>query len=171
MDNFIMGPFAIAATIFALQYLTSEAQRAKGRRVNGDFLYPSVRGVEFIYSILLAVSAGLLFISIRGSQSDRAFGIPGSSFFILLALLAWPKAIWLSSSGLRQRAWYGGWKRLQWEDVSEVVENQDRSIIVRGKDTKITFSPFHAERESFIKEVHRHQFSHPKSRDFGTTSA
>jgi 4-amino-4-deoxy-L-arabinose transferase-like glycosyltransferase len=171
MAYFVEGPIVISATMFALQYLASEARRAKGRRVGESYLYPSARGVELIYSVAIAAGTGFLFFSIRQPEGDRLIGVICSLILILIGILAWPKAVWLSPSGLRQRAWYGRWKILPWEDVTEVVDEQDRSVIVRGKRTKIVFSPFHAEREAFIKDVHRHQFSHAKVHDSATTPA
>ncbi len=162
MAYFVEGPVVIAATMYGLQYLASEARRSRGRRVGESYIYPSARGVELIYSALIAACTGFLFFSIRQPQGHRLGGILGSLTFMLMGIFAWPKAVWLSPSGLRQRAWYGGWKILPWEDVSNVIEEQDRSIVIRGKDTKIVFSPFYAERDAFIKEVHRHQFSHSK---------
>src|SRR5579859_528620 len=73
----------------------------------------------------------------RGSAGDRKVPAVCGVLFICFAAVTWPKAIYVSPTGVRQRGWLGGWRTKPWSQIYEVKEKPDHSIVVRGPKDKI----------------------------------
>jgi hypothetical protein len=139
-----------------MRLLTAEAQVSKGRRVGEYYIFSPVRALEGIYSIAAAMGASFLYFGMRASGQDKRVGIATGLVGLVFALTTWPKGIWTSESGVKQRSWFGRWKLICWPDVIKITEARDGSIVIRSSGTKIEFSKYHAGRELFLGEIRRH---------------
>ena len=147
------GFFVVLLTSLFLSWITARARTAKARKVGQNWIFAPIGAVEAVFSMGVAMGAAFVFFGARGPQADQAVVVSIGILFVLGSGLTWPKAIYLSESGLRQRTWYGGWKEILWSEVSSVYKKRDSSIVVRGRQSKIVFSSSHAGRELFTNEL------------------
>jgi hypothetical protein len=150
------GFFVVFVTVLTMTWLGTRATRASAHQLGNEWVFPAIRPVHWIFGAALALGVSFVFFGFRGPQADRLVTVVGGLLFVFFPITAWPKAIYASSNGLRERTWYGGWRTQAWSQVSEVNEKRDGSIVVRGTNGKIVFSPYHADRERFLSEISRH---------------
>jgi hypothetical protein len=148
------GFFVVFITAFVLTWLASRARATKAHKVGNTWVFPPVGTVHVLYSLVLAIGTGLAFFSFRGPQEDKNLTISIGLSFVIFALITWPKAVEVSELGLRQRSWYGGCHTISWPEVSDIQETRDGSVVVRGLHSKIVLSPYHADRDLFLQDVH-----------------
>ena len=151
------GFLVVFVTVLAMTWLATRATLAKAHQSGDTWVFPVIRPVQWIYGCWLALGlAGALFGAV-GPQGDRKVPAVCGVLFICFAAVTWPKAIYVSPTGVRQRGWLGGWRTEPWSQISEVKEKPDHSIVVRGPKDKIVFSPYHADPQRFLSEVCRHR--------------
>jgi len=150
------GFFVVFLTVLTMTWLATRAKRASAQQLGNEWVFPVIRLVHWIFGAVLTLGVSLVFLGFRGPQAEQRVTVVGGLMFVLFPIIAWPKAIYASATGLRQRTWYGGWRVLAWSQVSEVNENHDRSTVVRSTTGKIVFSPYHADRERFLTEISDH---------------
>jgi hypothetical protein len=150
------GFLIIIITAGLMAWLAAEAKTARARKVGQTVLFPPVRVLHAIFCAVFVMGAVFVVCGYLGPLSDRTPVILTGLLFIVCSVLAWPKAVHVSGSGLQQRSCWGGWRTLAWPLLSEIKEQRDGSIILRGSGVKIVFTQYHADRESFLSEIKKH---------------
>lgn len=135
-------------------WLASQARTAKARKHGHMVLFPPVRVLQAIFCAVLAMGATFVIGGYLGPLSDRTIVMLIGLLFIVFSALAWPKAVYVSKSGV-QRAWWGGWRTLAWPDLAEAKKQRDGSIVLRGNGVKIVFTQYHADQELFLSEIEK----------------
>jgi hypothetical protein len=118
-------------------------------------MFPPTQALQMVSAIGIAFSTAFVFAGIWGPASDRALLVVAGLLIFSFVLASWPKTVWISESGLRQRSWSCRWKRIAWPEVSDVKERRDGSVEIRGNGTKIVLSQFHADRRLFLEKIRR----------------
>jgi len=154
-------------------WLVSLGRSAKARKVGDDWLFPPITAVKTVFFLGGLMGLGLALLSLHASRQEpqALWGVLGCSLWVALCVGAFPKSVWLSESGIRQRTWYGGWKAVDWKKISEVkLRTWDgaNSLVIRGDHTKIIFSSTHAGQEVFLEEVERRSHLTPKISGWNT---
>lgn len=150
------GFFVVFLTVLILTWLATRATHEKAYAVDHVWIFPAVSALRWIYSAALAIGAGISFLGMRGPHSARTATVLGGLLFTSFALLTWPKAVYASQEGLRQRTWFGGWRNIGWSQISAIDEPRDRSVVVRSAAGNIVFSAYHADPERFLREISKH---------------
>src|SRR4051812_26945346 len=105
----------------------------KGAKARSRMIFAPVPLVRVVYSVLLALMIALIALASRtGAKYDRTVGFAVGTFFALFAVVTWPKAVWLTDVGLRQRCWYGVWRSITWSAVTRVKQTRNGSVAVWG---------------------------------------
>ncbi|SRR5258708_4503486 len=149
------GFFVIAATAAILGWLTFQARTAEPQNLCGRWVFPLVRALHFLFFAVLAMGIAFVFFGFRGPENSRTTLVLIGVLFTIFPVVAWPKAVYLSESGLRQRTWWGKWKTLNWSELSDAKERPDNSLVLRGERVRIVFSRYHAGRQIFLDELRR----------------
>jgi hypothetical protein len=150
------GFFVILITATMSGLITAQARRSKARRLGKNALFSPVWTVQAVFIAALALGFGLVVLGYTGPQNDRMIVVSGGLLFSMFTGCAWPKAVEISESKLRQRSWYGRWKEISWVEVSSFKEKKSGSIVVYSRKTKICFAPHHADRELFLEQLKQH---------------
>jgi hypothetical protein len=145
------GFYVIVLTAAIMGWLAAQARTGKVRKLGNDWLFPPVRALQAIFCIVLLMGTGFVVWAYRGPRTDRTVGISIGLLFMVFSAVTWPKALHLSVSGVHQRSWWGGWKRMSWPQVSEAKEQPDGSVVLRGNNVNIIFTQYHAGREQFLE--------------------
>ena len=151
------GFFVIILTATIMGWLLGRARNSRARRHADEWLFPPVSGVLAVFCLVLAMGTIFVVWGIRSSKDNRGTGVMVGSLFIVFSAVAWPKAIHVSESGLRQRSWWGGWKLISWPHLSQTKEKNDGSVVLGSEDNKIVFTQFHVDREFFLEQVTRNR--------------
>jgi hypothetical protein len=149
----VKGFFVIFLTALIMRWMAAQSRAAKARRIGQDWIFPPTRALQMVSVLGLTMGGVFAIFGFLGPQSDRNLLVIGGLLILAFAGATWPKAVWLSDSGFRQRSWCCRWKRISWSKVSEVKEKGDGSVVIRGKETKIVLSQFHADRKLFLEKV------------------
>jgi len=142
-----------------LPLLVLQAKKSKPIRFENEWRLPPVLTWIVIQSLGLLLGLLGVVMSFRGPAKDFYAVLAMGLCFLLFALLAWPKTVYLGQSGVRQRSLFGGWKVISWNSISAVDERRDGTIVVRAAETKILHYPFHAGRAVLLEELIKHK--HP----------
>lgn len=117
------------------------------------FAFPAVMWLRAAYlgSILMG------FIITVGEYRERdPWGIVVLPLiFVLLGFFAWPRAIEITESRIRQRRILFGFKQIRFSDVERVVRDPGRNEIIifgRNKDA-IVHTAMHVDRERFLQRL------------------
>jgi hypothetical protein len=153
--NRVKGFFVVFLTLLIMGWVVAQARAAKAHQLGNDWIFPTIRVLQTICAIAISMGVWFMFFGLRTTATDRAISVTVGFSIIVFTAITWPKAIPLSESGLRQRSWRWGWKRIAWSEVSEVKENRDGSVVIRRKQTKIVLSQFHAGHKLFVGQLHR----------------
>jgi hypothetical protein len=145
--------YIIFVTSVALGWLGGRAQRAKPRRVQDRWFFYPILSIYVLYVVFATMSTGFVIWGAFGPRDFRPVGISIGAAFLGFLGLTWLKTVEVSPKGLRQRAWWGGWKKVDWVDVSDYEERQDRCVVVRGHHCKIVVSPYHGGRDLFLEKL------------------
>jgi putative Ca2+/H+ antiporter (TMEM165/GDT1 family) len=151
----VKGFYIIIITAAVMGWLASQARTAKARQHGDTVLFPPVRVLQAIFCAVFVMGAVFVVCGYLSPLSDRTIGIWIGLLFIAFSVLAWPKAVYVSKSGVKQRAWWGGWRTLAWPDLAEAKKQRDGSMVLRGNGVKIVFTQYHADRELFLKEIEK----------------
>jgi hypothetical protein len=140
-------------------WLVARARHTNAQKVGDDWLFRPIAAVKAVFIIAGMMGLALAVLSMHASrnQPQALWGTLGCSIWVALCIGGYPKCIWLTQSGLRQRTWYGRWKELEWKNISAVKQRKwdgSNSVIVRGDET-IVFQVTHAGRKLFLEEVER----------------
>jgi hypothetical protein len=149
------GSLIIIITAGIMAWLAAHAKTARARKLGHTVLFPPVRALQAIFCAVFVMGAVFVVGGYLGPLSERTTVILIGLLFIVFSVVAWPKAVHISGSGLQQRSWWGGWRMLTWPQLSEIKEQRDGSIILRGSGVKIVFTQYHADRESFLSETRK----------------
>ncbi len=148
--------FAILLTTLLLTWFLGRARTAKPKKVSEGWSLHPVHGVLFFFWLGIIGGGFLVFLGLRGPAEDRNMVVLGGLGWAMFSILAWPKSVYVESTGLRQRSWHGGQKLIPWKLVAYVKEQRDRSIIVGTGSEKIVLSKFHAGREFLLHKLAEH---------------
>lgn len=149
------GFFVIIITLAIMGWLAAQARTARAQKVGQNWVFPLVRGLQVICFAVFSLGATFIVWGYLGPQSDRTTLVLGGLLIVAFSVVAWPKAVYVSASGIQQRSWWGGWKTLTWAQISEAKERPDGYMVLRGDGVKIIFTQYHADRELFLKEIRR----------------
>jgi len=147
------GFFVIVITALVLSWLAAQARKAKARRAGGTWLFPPITAVQILYGTLAMSGLGLVLAGYLGPLQDRDIVVSVGLLFVVFSSVTWPKTVELSKLGVRQRSWWGGWQIIHWEEITSSEQRRDGSVIVRAKNCKVVLSPFHADRDLFLRQV------------------
>jgi hypothetical protein len=149
------GFFVIIITSSIMSWVASQARTARARKLVNSWVFSPVWALQAIFLAVLAMAATFIYAGYFGPEADRAVVVAIGLLFIVFPVVAWPKAVHVSESGLRQRSWRGAWKTIAWPQVSEAKEQRDRTVVLRGNGVKIIFPEYNADRELFLKVIRR----------------
>ena len=148
MKNF----YVMIITAIVMGWLAGCARNRRAKKAQDGWVFYPILAVRSVYVIFLAMAIGFMVWVYLGPKSDRVLMLLGL-LFVAFGSITWPKAIWSSASGLRQRRWWGGWKIIRWEDVDSYKERQDQCIVIRTAHEKLVFSPYQAGRDLFLEQL------------------
>jgi hypothetical protein len=159
--------WVILGVSIVTSWLVSRARRARAHKVGGAWLFPPINAVKGVFFLggLMGLGLAVLCIHAYKQEPEALWGAIGCVIWVALCAGSFPKSVWLSESGIRQRTWYGRWKAIGWERISEIkLRTWDGSncLVIRGDRMKINFSSTHAGREFFMEEVGRRTHLMPK---------
>ena len=148
----ILGIFLVSSWIGA------QAKAARARKVGSDWLFPPVLSVRAVFLIAAAMGFALAILCMQAArhEAEAYWGMWGSLLWAMLCVFGFPKSIWVSEIGLRQRNWFGSWKTLKWEAVTGLRLRKwdgSGSLVVYGENATIVFSSAHGGRERFLEEL------------------
>jgi hypothetical protein len=148
----VKGFFILIITAAGMGWLANQARTAKAQKHGQTLLFPPVRVLQVIFCAVFVMGAVFVVCGYLGPLSERTIVIWIGLLFIVFSVLAWPKSVYVSKSGVQQRSWWGGWRTLAWPDLSEAKKQRDGSMVLHGNGVKIVFTQYHADRELFLKE-------------------
>lgn len=148
------GLLVIILTTAAMGWLAAQARHTKAQATADGYLFPVVRGVKVVYCAVLLMGIALALGGYFGSHGSETTVICIGLLFVVFALVTYPKAIYVSDEGIKQRSWRGQWKALYWSNMSEVIHGSDGAWRFQEKSgATIEFSQYHADCDLFIKQV------------------
>jgi hypothetical protein len=148
--------WVIVITVAVSGWLAGSARLAKATHLeSGRWVFHPVRGVIFLYYVALCISVTSLIYGFVGPQVDRSLVLLAGAAFMFLCVLSWPKAVFISESGLRQRSWMLSWRNIPWADLRSVEEKKGGAVVVRGSRCKIELSQYHGGRAEFVNQLRK----------------
>jgi hypothetical protein len=145
----------LLASLFST-WMFSKAKNTEPKKVDGVWILSPVIGVSLIMLMGVLLGLGFIFFGFWGPPAERNIVVIGGGCFVVFAITAWPKSVYVGQDGLAQRSWYGRWKQIGWHSIRKVKILGDKSIAVRGDSMQIVLTKSHAGYEFFLQTLHEH---------------
>jgi len=122
----------------------------------GRTVFPPTRTVRILVVFLGVAFATLFLWSWYSARKPDEWWVPYLFLgFLALSLLIYPPVLSLELDGIGSRSWWGGEKKIRWEDVASLRYNTgNRQFVVSATDgRKITHGGFNVEPGQFQEEI------------------
>jgi hypothetical protein len=141
----------VVAFFFVTGLLESATRKARDRQQR--FVFPAVMWLRGVY--LGSILMGLVVMAGTYREGDSWGIVILPLVFVLLGFFAWPRAIEITESQIRQRRALFGFKQIRFSDIQSVVCDPGRNEIVifgRNKDA-IVHTKMHVDGEKFLRRI------------------
>jgi hypothetical protein len=142
----------IFAFLFFAQLLEYSAKEQ--RRITQRMVFPAAMWLRGLYLACIALS----FVLMAGtySEGDPWWVVATPVCFVFLGFFAWPRAIGITDSAIRQRLALFGFQEIRLGEIESVAYDAARGeTIVFGKNgTRIVHTAMHVDGERFADKLH-----------------
>jgi lipid-A-disaccharide synthase-like uncharacterized protein len=141
----------IFAFLFFVQLLESSAK--EHRRLAQRMVFPAAMWLSGLY--LACIVLGFVLMAGTYSEGDPLWVVVTPVCFVFLGFFAWPRAIEITESAIRQRRVLFGFKEIRLDEIESVAYDAARGeTIVFGKNgTRIVHTAMHVDGERFADKL------------------
>lgn len=133
------------------QLFESAAEEVRERQM--QFVFPGAMWVRGIYLTTIAMGIVIMVGTYREGDpwGDVAFPV----VLVLLGYLAWPRAIEISDTEVRQRRILFGFKRIPLAEISSVVSDptSNEAVVFGANGVRIVHTMMHVEHDRFVHRL------------------
>jgi hypothetical protein len=141
----------VFAFFFLAQVLEFSAQMHRERGLK--FLFPAAMWLRGLYLVSIVMGLGMMAGTYFEGDPWAIVVLPVC--FVFLGFFAWPRAIGITESAIRQRRVLFGFKEIRLGEIESVVgDASSDEIVVFGKNgTRIVHSAMHVDGERFLERL------------------
>jgi hypothetical protein len=143
--------FLVFVFFFVTELLEFATEEARERQLR--FIFPAVMWLRGIY--LVSILMGFTVMAGEYREGDPWGIVVLPLVFVFLGFFAWPRAIELTESQIRQRRTLFGFKQIRFSDIESVVCDAGRNeIVIFGKNKDaIVHTTMHVDGERFLQRL------------------
>jgi hypothetical protein len=146
----------LTGCVFAFLLLAQvlESYAKEHRRLAQRMVFPAAMWLRGLYLTCILMGFGLMVGTY--SEGDPSWVVVLPVCFVFLGYFAWPRAIEITESAVRQRRVLVGFKEIRLHEIESVAYDAARGeTIVFGKNgTRIVHSAMHVDGERFADKLH-----------------
>jgi hypothetical protein len=147
----------VAVVAIVLRWLWNSSSLEQSKFESGRQLFPPTRAIR-IFIMVGGVMFTALFVGARVSphRPDEWWVAYLFLAFVALFVFMYPPVLSIEVDGIGSRSWFGGEKKIHWQDVASLNFNVgNRQFTVRANDgRKISHAGFNVDPGRFQSEIH-----------------
>jgi len=159
----VMAPFFALILLFwvATRLVVSDADkhRLANETKDGIEFLPNPRSYWGFYVIVAMLTYPFVAVLVRGVKNAEDLSVVLLCLgFVLFLLTTFPGSIVATGEGLEQTYWFGGNKRVAWNEISgfEIDRNRKRVIVKAKNGAKIVHTRQLPDKNRIIGEIEMH---------------